>query len=77
MRVASACASFIACSGVLAPVRAAWMPSFNAFVTRWLSCVESYATEYCSWSRATAATGKPFTYSCIFAVCQESGRTAT
>ena len=53
------------------------MPSFNALVTRWLSCVESSATEYCSWSRATAATGKPFTYSCIFAVCHASGRTAT
>src|SRR5262249_51240464 len=77
MRAASACESFIACSGVLVPVSAAWMPSFNALVTRWLSCVESSATEYCSWSRATAATGKPFTYSCIFVVCHASGRTAT
>jgi hypothetical protein len=53
------------------------MPSFSALVTRWLSCVESSATEYCSWSRATEATGKPFTYSVIFAVCHASGRTAT
>jgi hypothetical protein len=62
MRLASACASFIACAGGFAPVSAAWMPSFSAFVTRWLSCVESSATEYSSWSRATAATGKPYTY---------------
>src|SRR4029077_20053791 len=77
IRCASACASFIACSGVLAPVSAAWMPSFSALVTRWLSCVESSATEYWSWSRATAATGKPFTYSVILAVVHASGRTAT
>ena len=54
MRSASRCASFIACAGVLAPVSAAWRPSLSALVTRWLSCVESSATEYCSWSRATA-----------------------
>jgi hypothetical protein len=29
----------------LAPVSAAWRPSLSALVTRWLSCVESSATE--------------------------------
>jgi hypothetical protein len=57
MRSASACESFIACSGVLVPVSAACRPSFSALVTRWFSCVESSATAYCSWSRATAAAG--------------------
>src|SRR5438034_1002706 len=77
IRSASACASFIACAGDLAPVSAACSPSLSALVTRWFSCVESSATAYCSWSRATAAAGKSATYFFIAAVCQASSRTAT
>src|ERR1043166_1444537 len=68
MRSASACESFIACSGDLAPVSAAWRPSLSALVTRWFSCVESSATETLSWSRATAAGGKSATYLLIASV---------
>jgi hypothetical protein len=46
IRSDSRCASFIACSGVLLPVSAACNPSFNAFVTRWLSCVDNSAFAY-------------------------------
>ena len=77
MRSASRWASFIACSGVFVPVSAAWSPSLSAFVTRWLSCVESSATAYWSWSRATAAAWKPATYCFITGVSHASGRTAT
>ena len=77
MRAASACESFIACSGVLAPVSAACSPSLRALVTLWFSCVDSSATEYCYWSRATAAAGKPSTYFFITGVSQASPRTAT
>src|SRR3989449_451798 len=77
IRSASACASFIAWAGVFAPVSAACRPSLSALVTRWFSWVESSATAYCSWSRATAAAGKSATYFFIAGVCQASGRTAT
>ena len=63
--------------GVFAPVSAACRPSLSAFVTRWFSCVESSATAYCSWSRATAAAGNPPTYFFITGVSHASGRTAT
>src|ERR1043166_774020 len=76
-RSASACASFIAASAGFAPVSAACRPSLSALVTRWLSWVESSATANLSWSRATAAAGKPATYSFMAGVSQASGRTAT
>src|ERR1043166_7977640 len=60
-RSASACASFMAASAGFAPGSAACRPPLSALVTRWLSWVESSATANLSWSRATAAAGKPAT----------------
>src|SRR4029077_21044353 len=77
MRSASRCASFIACSGFLVPVSAACSPWLSALVTRWLSWVESSATENSSWSRATTAGGNPAAYLRIVTVSQACGRTAT
>src|ERR1041384_2089207 len=73
-RSASACASFIAASAGFAPVSAACRPSLSALVTRWLSWVESSATANLSWSRATAAAGKPATYSFIAGVSRSEER---
>src|ERR1700674_297588 len=61
MRSASAWPSPSACAGGLFTASAACRPSLSALVTRWFSWVDNSATAYCSWSRATAAAGKPAT----------------
>ena len=77
IRVASRCASRIASAGDFDPVSAACRPLLSAVVTRWLSWVESSATEYCSWSRATSACGTSCAYFFISGVSQAAGVTAT
>ena len=52
----------MAWAGVLVPSSAACRPSFSAFVTRWLSCVENSASAFGSWSRATSAGGNSAPY---------------
>ena len=61
----------------MVPVNAACNPSFSALVTRWLSCVDSSATENGSWSRATSAGGNSAPYFFSAGVSEAAGETAT